>query len=241
MSQPSIKARIRQILRRSGFDLVHYTPSLHYLARRERLIQFYEIDLVLDVGANRGQFGKEMRGLGYHGKIVSFEPVSSAYDILISVAKNDPSWETHHLALGDEDRISTINVSGNSYSSSLLGMLPSHSGFEPDSAYVSEEAVKVTTLDSFVSAGGVLGHSNYLKIDTQGYEGKVLAGAKNALRLIDTVQVEMSLVPLYEGAAIYSEIHRGLLGLGFRIVSIEPVFADAKSGELLQLDGIYHR
>src|SRR5262245_27620242 len=88
--------------------------------RPVKLMKNRGIGLVLDVGANRGQFGKLLRQLGFRGRIVSFEPLKDAFATLRRLTANDPLWECHNLALGDSDRTASINISANSYSSSFL-------------------------------------------------------------------------------------------------------------------------
>ncbi|MDX1547792.1 MAG: FkbM family methyltransferase, partial [Rhodothermales bacterium] len=81
----------------------------------------------------------------------------------------------------------------------------------------------------------------YLKLDVQGYERHVLDGAARALPQILGLQLEMSLVPLYDGETPFHEMLTVLDGLGFTLMSVEPVHADARTGQLLQVDGIFFR
>ena len=57
------------------------------------------INLVLDVGANTGQFGRSLRNRGYAGRIISFEPVKEAFTALENAARGDDLWTTSNLAL----------------------------------------------------------------------------------------------------------------------------------------------
>src|SRR5215472_6069643 len=98
-------------------DLSSVSCVMHYLQRRAILMQRRSIDVVLDVGANKGQFGKQLRGLGYRGRIISFEPLSDAFSALSQTASGDPMWTCHNFALGDLASSATINVSANSHSS----------------------------------------------------------------------------------------------------------------------------
>ena len=96
----------------------------------------FEIDLVLDVGANKGQFASEIRHCGYAGRIVSFEPLSQAHGELLQSSAGDPMWDTYpRCALGDHDGEAEINIAGNSHSSSIMPMLESHLNAAPESAY----------------------------------------------------------------------------------------------------------
>ena len=134
-----------------------------------------------------------------------------------------------------------INVAGNSFSSSLLEMLPAHVASAPDSAYTGTQLVEVKTLDSIFDDMCAEGEQVYLKIDTQGCESKVLAGAKGVLDRIATIRLEMSLVPLYAGELLLEDMVRLLRELGYSPIAIEPGFFDPATGRLLQADGVFHR
>ena len=237
-----IKHEIRRILWRTGFDISRVTPESHHHARIRQLLRAYEVQLVLDVGANVGQFARELRAeVGYKRQIVSFEPMKAAFSILQERASRDEKWDARHFALGDMDGQSEINIAGNSFSSSLLSMLPAHLNSAPESAYVNKETIEVKRLDSVFDqvVGGA--RNIYLKIDTQGFEGRVLRGAEQALDRISTVQMEMALVPLYESEMLFPELVALMASKGYVMVALLPGFSDAGTGQMLQVDGIFHR
>jgi|SRR3989339_29395 len=238
----NIKHEFRKLLWKIGYDIYPFTPEFNPLARRRKLLESYAIDVVLDVGASTGQFAQQMRNdLGFSGKIVSFEPLSSAFELLRQNADRDPKWKVLNFALGEVDATKHINISGNLISSSLLYMLPAHIKVAPESSYISKEVIEVKTLDSIINDLVHKKDKIYLKIDTQGYESKVIKGAEESLARIETIQLEMSLVPLYEGELLIGEMHGLLSEKGYCLVSIEEAFSDRESGQLLQVDGIYHR
>ena len=241
MVSMSVKRVVKRTFRYFGYDLTRLDPRSHVLARRGKFLRMYNISLVLDVGANTGQYGKEIRELGYTGRIVSFEPMSAAYKLLQARAESDESWETLNIGLGEKEEQALINISKNSYSSSLLENLPANLVSEPDTVYIGQERIEIRTLDTVIKRLRDQSDRVYLKIDAQGYEDRVLKGASEALRDIDTVQLEMTIKPLYSGGLLFDEMHRRLNELGYRLVSIEPGFADRNTCELLQYDGIYHR
>jgi FkbM family methyltransferase len=100
----------RKIAKIFGYELIkrnkHPTLSSHII----NLINHYKIDLVLDIGANHGQFGNMLRGEGYKGEIHSFEPVSYSFDHLQKASLNDEKWFAHKLAMGAADGKDAINV-----------------------------------------------------------------------------------------------------------------------------------
>lgn len=226
---------------RVGVDVVGTTHWNHPALRRLKLIRDHGIDLVFDVGANAGQYAKELRDLGYTGRIVSFEPLSAAFEKLRAAATRDARWEAIRVAVGERSGRATINVSANSYSSSLLPMLPAHERHARGSGYVGREEVPIETLEALVGAHAKPAERLFVKIDTQGYERRVLESAGPALETIVGVQLEMSIVPLYEGEELLPEMLQWLRGLGFTLMSLEPGYANLESGQLLQVDGVLFR
>lgn len=236
-----VKSLIRRLTRTVSLDVVRYDPRSHPLARRMRLLAGARIDTVLDIGANSGQYAQELRSIGYRGRIISFEPQAAAFAALQrNQAKASRKWDVVNMALGDRAGQMSINVAENSVSSSLLQMLPGHLRSAPESRTVAQEVVGVATVDSIMESIDRSARI-FLKSDTQGYESRVLAGAAASLARILGIQVEMSIVPLYEGEMLVAEIIQYLAARGFTLMSIEPGFADPSTGRLLQIDGVFFR
>lgn len=232
---------VNRFLRNFHYSLERYEGTRHPLARRMWLLERYEVDLVLDVGANVGLFAAELRAHGYRGRIVSFEPLANAYERLARRARKDPDWQAVNVALGDEDERSVINVAGNSESSSLLTMLPRHVRAVPESAYVGTQECEVRKLDSIWERCAGDSRRALLKIDTQGFEGAVLEGAAGSLSHIVGIQLELSTVPLYESSPLFSELIDELSDLGYELHALEQGFTDPKTGRLYQIDGTFYR
>jgi FkbM family methyltransferase len=234
LHEPGGIRRLLGLSRRPGFTRLQ--------KNRVRLMKTHGVDAVLDVGANAGQFALELRELGFAGRIVSFEPLVDAYRELTRYAAFDKQWTTVNLAIGDHDHPNEINVSQNSQSSSILGILPVTLDAAPSARYVGTQSVDVRALDAIIDEYLDRDTRPYLKIDTQGYERQVLAGATRSLaERIVGVQVECSLVPLYEREAGFEEILGLLEEQGFALMSIEPEFSNDSTGQLLQADLIFYR
>lgn len=233
---------LQAVSRRFGIDIVPYNAGAHPVARRQRLLEVCRVDTVLDVGANVGQFGRELRHqFGFRGRIVSFEPLADAFKKLEATARGDRNWRAFNLALGDKRTTLDINVASNSESSSLLAMLDAHLQAAPYSRYSGSERVAVETLDALFDDVCAGAGNIYLKIDTQGYESHVLRGASRSLERIDTVQLELSLTPLYAGQQLFHELCDDMFGRGYVLVGLENNFGSALTGRLLQVDGIFRR
>jgi FkbM family methyltransferase len=81
-----------------------------------------------DVVANIGQFAEELRSVGFAGKIISFDPLTTAHAQLRNSAQNDSKWLVHpRIAVGDKNGEIEVNIAGNSELSSVLPMLDAHS------------------------------------------------------------------------------------------------------------------
>lgn len=235
-----VKRGVRRLFRNLGYGL---TP-LDVLpgGRRVKIIRHHGIQTVIDVGANIGGYGAELRGYGYSGKIISFEPTAQAFQRLAARAKSDLKWVVKKAAIGEWNGEATINVAANqAESSSLLPMLRVHEEAAPDALYVSKEQVPLMTLDS--ALGGVLlpGEKVLLKIDTQGYEKFVLKGAVNVLPQVDLIECEVSLTPLYDGQLLFQQMIDLLRSLGFEPIQFVPAFTDPHTGHNMQVDAIFAR
>jgi FkbM family methyltransferase len=223
----------------AGFSVRRRQPT-DLGPRRVRLAAIHDIDTVLDVGANEGQWAQRLRKDGYAGRIVSFEPLSDACAGLRKRASGDRRWQTYNLGLGACNEQGTIHVAGNSTSSSFLPMATAHAEAAPSSVYVGEQEVRVVTLDSFC-ADWPSSRRLYLKIDVQGGEMSVLSGALATLAQVDVLELEMSLVPLYEGQVLHSEMAQYVSERGFELVGLDEGFADPLTGRLLQYDAVFER
>jgi hypothetical protein len=81
----------------------------------------------------------------------------------------------------------------------------------------------------------------FLKVDTQGYEDRVLDGAAELLGRSKGLQLELSFVPLYEGQKLFYALVERLRALGFSIWAIWPGFYEPRSGRTLQVDATFFR
>ena len=201
-----------------------------------RNMDMAKVSHVLDVGANVGQFGIDIRRHGFKGQIVSFEPVGETFTQLTETIKKYQPWKALKFGLGASEAELTINVSGNAgLSSSLLEMGSVHVENFPDSATVSNQKVTISTLDNQLENLGIDPRRIMLKLDVQGYEAQVLRGAAQSLAKIPLCYLEVSLVPLYEGEVAFLSILNRLAEAGHEVIDIF-IGLKTKDGQLLQLD-----
>jgi len=239
----ALKDLVRQIFRKLGLVVHRYVPPvppppLQIISSLRK----FKIDLILDVGANTGQFASEIRQGGYAGRIVSFEPLTQAHAELQQSSEGDPLWDVYpRCALGDHDGEVEINIAGNSESSSILPMLETHRSAAPESAYQGKEIVPIKTLDAVAGQYLKDARAAFLKIDTQGFEWQVLDGAREVLPRIQGVLVELSLVPLYGGQHLWRDVIDRLEAEGFTLWTFQPTFSNQSTGQTLQIDGVFYR
>lgn len=230
----------KKLARKFGIELKRFNPATSEEARIQYLFDHYQIDCVLDVGANIGQYARYLRQCDYSGQIVSFEPLSKAYNQLKSSSKKDALWQVAPpVAIGNQDGEIEINISGNSEASSVLKILDSHLDISSECACVDTEIVKLNKLNTVAKSYVDKANSVYLKIDVQGYELQVLEGASQILPKVNGIQLELSLTQLYEDQPLWNEVLEKMNQLNYELYAIVPVFTDMKTGKLLQMDGIF--
>lgn len=211
---------------------VERMSELNYL---RRLLQLIKIDCVLDVGANVGQFAGELRGIGYDGHIVSFEPIPAVFKTLSASFAGDRRWRGFNMALGRADSEMAIHVPKLTVMSSLL-----ESGREEPG--MRKETVSVRTLDGLLpQIKAELGVSRiFLKMDTQGFDLEVFGGARSCLQDIHGLQSELSVQPLYKGMPHYVEALQTYESAGFELYNLSVVNRIATGG-LLELNCFMRR
>lgn len=196
-----------------------------------------EVDMVLDVGANLGQFAKSLRQDGYTGIIHSFEPVKDTFRQLAEASKDDDKWFVHNFALGEAQGSATINVMNSSAFASVLK--PNDFGtkqFEHRNNVNYEEEIKIETVDNFLASLDTKGKNIFLKMDTQGLDLKVFAGAKASLAEVVGLVSELSIVPIYEGMPSYLESLKVYSDSGFALTALYPVSRVKEDLTLIEID-----
>jgi FkbM family methyltransferase len=222
-----------------GYEVRQYTPLRSYTAARERLFASLGIDVVVDVGANAGQYGELLRELGFRGRLISLEPVPEAFAALERVAAADGRWTALRLAAADVEGEIELRVTADSRSSSVLAR---NDRFVDRPGWAPREVVAVPARRLATLAPELLQpHERaHLKIDVQGFERQVLEGAAGELARFHSLELELNVAPLYDGQAQLVELLPLLAGRGFHTVSLEPILLDDR-GRLIELDGLFAR
>jgi FkbM family methyltransferase len=224
-------------LKASGWEVRRVTRNPeHSLLGLRKL----DIRTILDVGANTGQFAKTYRRLFPAARVVSFEPIPSAFLELSSWAASEPRVTALNVALGEsEGSVDMIEHTQNTVSSSLLSTTETSVNIWPAQARQRMVPVAVTTLDKAV-AGQALEPKVLVKLDVQGYEDRVIRGASETLRHTAAAIVEVNLDNLYEGQARFKDIVNGLDAAGLRYAGAleQTIHSD---GHVIFFDALFLR
>jgi FkbM family methyltransferase len=234
----SLVGRLRAILRGFGIDLVRYEPSS---VRLVRMLACRKVELVVDVGANEGQFARALRRAGYNGRIVSFEPHPGCAASLKSKANDDPLWDVIEKAMSDRSGSAELRLTQNSVFSSIHQPDRVLHAIDGGASEVGVATVERCTLDEALRELGLVGEPFFLKVDTQGHDHLVLGGARESLESIVGIQIELAWQPGYAGQLGIEVLHPMLVKHGFRLSRLDEVFRDFAADELREVDGTYWR
>ena len=223
MLRQILKRGIERALQWTGYAIVpEWACGSHAQARYlQRLCKLMEIDCILDIGGNRGQYGRFLRDrVGYRGLIISFEPIPENASAIAAQAGNDELWVVKQFALGSHAGSATFNVMQDTVFSSFLdpGRARGNQYFV-DNKIARRIEVEVHTLDALMDdLRSTFGFKHpYLKLDTQGFDLEVLRGAVGSLAGIRALQTEASVQPIYEGMPDYRAVIAHLNELGYEI------------------------
>ena len=206
------------------------------------LLSLYGVNCVVDVGANRGQYGHRLRRTGFQGHIVSFEPVPETFAELRDAAARDPRWTAYPYALGREDTSAPMNVVPGTLSS-LLAPTEFGSARYARLREPTRQQVPVRRLDGILDEvlAGVPSPRPFLKLDTQGYDLEAFAGLGDRSRDFVAMQSEVAVVEIYAGMPRMPEALAVYEVAGFEITGLFPVSREARTGRVLEFDCVMAR
>jgi len=206
------------------------------------MMQYHQIDLVLDVGANRGQYAQKLRKLGYQGAIFSFEPQRDVRDEAAKAAEVDENWTVFPaMAISDREGRVTLQRSAEDDMSSLHDQTELHKQVSPSSAVQHLETVNSYRLESLLADHDVADRRIMLKSDTQGHESQVLDGLGNWIDHLSMIQLELPLSPLYEHTVPWNEMIDRLGKAGYELHGLKPGYFERKIARLLECDAVFVR
>jgi FkbM family methyltransferase len=225
--------------------LKRFSASASAELRTAMLIKNLDINLVIDVGANTGQFAESLYDFGYTHRVISFEPVAAPYEELLKRSRLYPNWTVvERCAIGDVDGEIEINVTDDTVFSSILKIKDSYVSHNPKSQIVAQEKIPIHKLDT-------LAHQYFspednlrilIKIDTQGYEKQVLDGAMELLSRVQGIKIEVPMYAIYENTAFtFYKIIEFMQDHRFQPYSFNVEGVDRLTGRVNTIDGLFFR
>jgi FkbM family methyltransferase len=172
-------------------------------------------DTVIDVGAFIGDHtAAYLRRVGEKGRVLAFEPNPDAFECL---KRNCPEAEAYNVALGEKDnfRLGLLHCDLNAGASSLCGESYGH-------------PVEISSIDKNLCDWGkwFIDSVNLIKIDVEGYEMKVLRGAKNTIEKFHPhLVIEINHGALQRAGTSAQEIYDFLIAFGYKFRPIDPAMA----------------
>lgn len=239
---PRVKRELRDrwlALRLAFRGRVHEYPEILQL---RRFVAAFDIDCIIDVGANAGQHATMLRrDAGFKGTILSFEPNPQVFPALERNAAHDPKWHAFNMALSNADGTAQFNVMAADQFSSLEKPAEAMDPIFHDRNRVSQTVdVECRRLDGlYFDLKSKHGFSRtLLKMDTQGHDRLVCDGAGDVLDDMVGIQTELAVRPLYQGGAGYREMIDLLDDRGF----VPSAFFANNKGHfprLVEMDGLF--
>jgi FkbM family methyltransferase len=234
-----LKKLIHRLLNRLGYRVYNIAKEAKYQKiQKWNFLTRIQVQTIIDIGANEGQFANEISNIFPLAEIYSFEPLADCYEKLVSNFRDNKRVHTYNFALGEQDGEITFSRSSATASSSILRMGNLHKKLYPHTATLIEEKVKIKRLDD-VLADLDLGDYMLLKIDVQGAEDKVIKGGPEVFKKASIVVTEVSYATLYEGQPLFRDIFALLEGFGFTYIGNMEQFENPLSGAPLFADAVF--
>jgi FkbM family methyltransferase len=197
---------------------------------------------VLDIGANKGQFSLAGRMLLPNAHIYSFEPLPDCFQEIENKFKNSQNFTAFNVGLGDCSGELEFEQNDFSPSSSFLKVSQRHQELFPFTKNTQPITVKIERLDDFIDKNNLEIQTPFLiKIDVQGYEDKVLLGAKKTLQRASLIILETSFEELYERQPLFKDLYTQLIDLGFTYGGSLGQMYDSNTGKIIQDNSIFFK
>jgi len=180
-------------------DIFHQNRIVNYFMKQT-------IDIVIDVGAHKGEYLKKIRKIK-PSKIYAFEPQKKIFQQLKVNIKKFKEVKVFNYACNDKDIKQNFYINSLTSTSSLLK--PNESNWwikfkkfllQKNSLIETIEVIKTKPLDSIIFKELDPNAKILIKIDTEGNELNVLRGSKKILqrRNVSFIQVEVAKNEIYE-------------------------------------------
>ena len=205
--------------------------------------------IIFDVGANKGQSIERFKAIFENPIIHAFEPIKFEFDNLKKKYSEDSNVILNNYAIGDKDEIKEFNIMAQTGNSSFNKLTSNTEWLEKRSkqfnttkeGFVKDiQKIKIKTLDHYCEKNNIT-NIDLLKIDTQGYEDKVLKGCNGIFEknIVGCIESEIMLDNVYEKYFTFSDYEKILIPQNFRLVGINTSNNNLFSGIVFFADILY--
>jgi len=232
-----VRRTLRKLLARTRWGRERRSRDPFFVT--QKLIRTAE-PTIFDVGAHVGETAARYRALFPGALIHSFEPYPLSYEDLASAFRADSGVVPHNVAVAATTGTAKLRVNRASVTNSLLESDRRGGDYWGANLFDTEQEIEVKTLalDDFCKDQRIE-HIDALKIDVQGAEYAVLAGARGLLErhAVDLIYLEMIMAPSYVGQRKYHYYLTSLDALGYELFDLFNL--GRRDGRLIQSDGIF--
>jgi len=232
-------------------SVARYTANPHLFLIRQRggnpstflqlnqpWLHALNIQTVIDIGANTGLFARTINLVLPDAQIYSFEPIPECFEKLKQEMQHVKNFAAFNFGIGEYPGQLEFEQNEYSLSSSFLKMNNLHKEEFPQTKNSKLISLQIEPLDSI--AEKILLHKPILiKIDTQGYEDRVLIGGEKTIKNAKVVIIETSFAELYKGQPLFNDIYNKLVGWGFSYSGALEQLHSPTTGQCLQEDSIF--
>jgi FkbM family methyltransferase len=243
-----IKKKVKQIINFFGYEVnkkQDLSQSIDQIIKKK----ISNNPIIVDVGANEGQSIKRFKNLFDSPVIHSFEPIKEEFEKIRQKYQNDKNIFLNNYALGETETTKEFNITKKSGNSSFNNVNQGTKWIEARSReykttekeYVQEKrSIGIDTLENYF-LNNDLKKIDLLKIDTQGYEDKILEGSLSLIKekKIDAVLTEIMFDDVYDKYFSFSDLERYLIPYDFRMVAIDLSNNNLFSGLVFAADVLY--
>lgn len=188
---------------------------------------------IIDIGANEGAVAADLqRQLGAQ-RVICFEPLP-----VYAAELAGRGFEARELALSDAEGRCRFRAGDTSAVSSALPLTEAALAEWPGIAAGHDIEVRTARLDDVI---GPFEPDLFIKVDAQGAEAAIIRGGADTFRRASAVLIEQTFVPIYDGQALFNEVHAALAGLGLGLTGFRGQYVSETSGRPMFAHCIYER
>lgn len=239
-----MKKAIQRLFNSFGYNISRVSaPAFEKdpFAAMQRLLLGIKEPVIFDVGAHHGHISRHFRSLFPASTVYAFEPFQGSFETLKTNTASDPGIKAFGFGLGDRNGVQAFHSNLSPATNSLLatdelGALTWGEGVLETQKIVEAE---FKTIDSLLETMRIP-RIDILKLDVQGAEPLVMAGALSACKAgaIGLVYSEIIIQPTYKGQKRFDDMLATFYGSGFDLFNLYNMGFTAE-GRLCQVDAIF--